>query len=207
MSDAPVPAQHTEATAPPVKLPIVKRLILAVHGKGTVIAAGVGGALMMLALAAAGGFFAGVGVAAKRQQANIQQLTMQLRAAREEVAKAQAEHQKLEQEREQLKVQLEAAATDARLMKDELAALRLQNETLDKLLSTVQDRLSGKVAPAPENPTGARLKFGDGKTCDVKGGVVSSKSDVGCLDLKHAIEQMNSTTRSAAAKGGPDEKK
>lgn len=180
----------------PAKLPLMKRIVIAVRG-------GVGGGISAMLVAVvvgllialvAGGFLAGSAYAMHRNQAMQQLLTAQTKAAKAALAKAQKAKEEIEKELTTVKELYDVQSKDNKLLKDDLERARLEKETTEKVMADFRESLkpaAGNDKSAVKTPpAGATLKFGN-KDCDVQGSAVKSKADVKCLDLKNAIDSMN----------------
>lgn len=187
----------TMANEQAAKLPLMKRLILAMRG-------GVGGglsAMLVVLLVAlviaigAGGFLGGLVMATKRNLHAEQNLIAQVKTAKQAQAKLLAEKAGLEKELEVAKDASSMLGKDVATLKEQLAAAHVERETMNKVLAEISESLrSGGAAANPKAAAvvkGAMLKFGD-KECELEGGAIKSKDDVKCLNLKDAIDAMNS---------------
>ncbi|WP_269533922.1 hypothetical protein [Chitinimonas sp. BJYL2] len=175
------------------KLPLVKRIVLMVRTGGAVpILMGVLLLLLIVGIGA-GGFLGGLALATKRNQTVEQNLLAQTKAARAAETKALAEKDVAEKELDQVKTTLAAQVRDIEQLKELLERARIERETMDKVLGEVRDSLAaGGASPKVQQAVkGAMLKFGE-KECELPDRAVSSKADIRCLDLKNAIESMNS---------------
>ncbi|MFC4159387.1 hypothetical protein [Chitinimonas lacunae] len=187
--------------ASPVKLPLAKRVLLALRGG---IGSGMNAMLSVLAVVlvlmiGVGGFISGLAIATKRNKAAEQNLLAQVRSARSESDKLSEEKQQLEKKLDDAKVQIEAQATDMRLLREDQIRLRLEREALEKVLATIQQSLGNSPKGKElEKARGAMLKFSN-RECELEGGAVRDKKDVACLNLKEAIEAMNAGSKPSAS--------
>ncbi|HEY9101797.1 hypothetical protein [Chitinimonas sp.] len=177
------------------KLPLMKRIVLAVRG-------GVGGGvsavlvlllILLLIAGVVGGFIGGIALATKRNQQAEQNLIAIAKNAKLAQAKLSKEKAELEHELEAAKDQSAMQAKDLTQLKEDLERARIERETMDKVLQEIRTSIqaggaSPKVAQAVK---GAMLKFGNNE-CELKGDTVKSKDDVKCLNLRGAIDAMNS---------------
>lgn len=186
----------TTSNEQPAKMPLMKRVMIAVRG-------GVGGGIsavmvalvvgLLLALAV-GGFLGGAAFATQRNQKVEQMLAAQTKAAKVALIKAQKAREELEKELEPLKELNSMQSKDIERLKDEVEHGKVERAAMDKVMTDFKDSLrasAGSAKPEAAPKPGATLKFGN-KDCDVQGGAVKSKADVKCLDLKNAIDAMNS---------------
>lgn len=177
------------------KLPLMKRIVLAVRGG---VPSGLSAMLVVLLLAlvvaiGAGGFLGGLALATKRNQTMERNLLTQTRNAKHETAKLAKEKAELEHGIEELKEKAEMQLKDMATLKEQLDRAVIERETMEKVLAEIRDSLSttGGNSKAEKVLKGALLKFGD-KECALEGGAVKSKADLDCLNLRDAIGAMNS---------------
>lgn len=179
------------------KLPLMKRIVLAVRGG---VPSGLSAVLVIVLLIlviaiGVGGFLGGLALATKRNQNQERNLITQTKDAKSAESKLAHEKAELEKTIEEMKTQSDARKKDMDLLKEQLARAKLERETMDKVLAEIRDSLSGAAAGAKADKVekvvkGAMLKFG-GKECDLSGGAVKSKEDVQCLNLRESIDAMN----------------
>ncbi|GAB3248031.1 hypothetical protein [Chitinimonas naiadis] len=188
------------------KLPLMKRIVLAVRG-------GVGGGisavlvllLILLVIAGVvGGLLGGMALATKRNQAAEQNLIAIAKSAKLAQAKLGKEKAELEHELETVKEQASMQAKDLTQLKEDLERAKIERETMDKVLQEIRASIqAGGSSPKVEKAVkGAMLKFGD-KECELQGGAIKSKEDVKCLNLRGAIDAMNSKPGGYDSKADP----
>ncbi|MBV8657855.1 MAG: hypothetical protein JO142_08555 [Burkholderiales bacterium] len=180
------------------KLPLIKRLIIAVRG-------GVGGGLSAVLIVALvglavllgmGGFFGGVVVATKRSQMTLHAMGTQLHDTKVALAKLQTSHEDVLKQLADQKSMFDAKQTEIQQLHDQVTELKAQKDAMDKVLAEVHDTLvdvaskSPKAKEADKVVQGARLKFGTSE-CNMQGSAVANKKDVDCLNLREAIGAMN----------------
>lgn len=187
--------QAEAAPAPKVqaKLPLIKRIIIAVRNSGGagMLAVMIGGGLVFILVVLALTFSGGIAVGLKRNKQVEVALATQLKETREKLAKITEEKDAVEKDLGNAQSRLEAQATDMKLIRESLDKARLEKDALEKVLSTVQDRLFG-------NGKGDLGKAAIRKPCEGKTGTLRSKEDLECLNLREAIDAMNGRSRPAA---------
>lgn len=178
----------------PTKMPFIKRVIILVRGNGGVGMLAVGVAVVLFLLLALGAlsFTSGVAVGVKRHKQNETVLQTEIASQRKAYEKLQEKHTALKKELADSKSVQDAQALDAKVLRDEVERLRIEKQALDKVLSTVQERLFGAAGKAG-------TAAGPLSKCDGKGGPLRSKEDLECLNLRQAIEAMNSRGKPAEA--------
>ncbi|MBV8658588.1 MAG: hypothetical protein JO142_12255 [Burkholderiales bacterium] len=180
------------------KLPLIKRLVIAVRG-------GVGGGLSAVLIVALvglavllglGGFFGGVAMATKRHQMALHAMGTQLHDAKAALAKLQAAHEDTLKQLADQKSMSDAKQAETQQLREQITELKAEKEAMDKVLTEIHDSLSApeggksKAKDVDKVVQGARLKFGNSE-CNMQGSAVSSKKDVDCLNLRDAIGAMN----------------
>jgi Skp family chaperone for outer membrane proteins len=185
------------------KLPLVKRIVIALRGG---VSGGVSAVMVVLLVAlvialAIAGFVGGLAVATKRNQINAQKLITQARQAQLANVKLSASKTALEKEVAALKDEVEQKQHTITDQKAELDRAKLEHDTMEKLLGEIKDSIQSSSAKPekgdkPAKPANAaQLKFGNHQ-CDLqKGSTVTSKQDVNCLNLRDAIDAMNSKSK------------
>ncbi|QDQ27850.1 hypothetical protein FNU76_16690 [Chitinimonas arctica] len=175
---------------------MLKRIVIAIRG-------GVGGGmsavmvLLLVVLIAAvclAGFLGGLAVAAKRGQLQEQSLIKQTALAKQGQAKLRAEKEALAHETEALKSRTDMQEKDIATLKQLVEHARIEREATERVLAEVRDslRAGAQANPKAEQAVkGALLKFGN-RECELQGSAVKSKDDVKCLNLRGAIDAMNS---------------
>ncbi|WP_374349445.1 hypothetical protein [Chitinimonas sp.] len=183
------------------KLPLLKRVIILVRGGGGVSPVILGVILLLVVLIGILGLVMGFAVASKRNHLVEQNLTTQLKQARGQIAKLDAEKKAHEKELEELKETVTHQQEAIDKQKEELAQAKTARETMEKVLADIKTSLeassSGKGEKGKAEASAAtKLKFGN-QDCDTqKGSAVNSKADLKCLNLKEAIDAMNSKAKS-----------
>ena len=180
------------------KLPLIKRLVIAVRG-------GVGGGLSAVLvvvlvgvaiLLGIGGFMGGAVVATKRSQMTLHAMGTQLHDAKLALAKLQAAHEDTLKQLEDQKSMSAAKQAETQQLREQITVLKAEKEAMDKVLAEIHDSLSApeggksKAKEVDKVVQGARLKFGNSE-CNMQGSAVTSKKDVDCLNLRDAIGAMN----------------
>lgn len=187
------------------KLPLIKRIVIALRG-------GVGGGisavvvvLMIVLMIALGtvGFLGGLAVATKRNQAIALNQAKAMQEARAAHAKLAAENAELQKQLADQKTQGAGAQDTITQLKAELEKDKIERDAMNKVLDEIKESLQAAGSKGEKNDkvqkavNGAMLKFGKSE-CDLQqGSAVSSKQDLKCLNLREAIDAMN-------GKGGKD---
>ncbi|QNM97477.1 hypothetical protein [Chitinimonas koreensis] len=193
-----------------VKLPLMKRVVLALRGG---VGGGVSAVLILLSVLlviaiGVGGFIAGMALATKQNQLAVHNAMSQAHAAKKAEAGLKTEKTSLEGQIAELKDQLALRSKDNEMLKEQLAQAKMEVQTMDKVLGEIRESLiKGAAKPAeakPEPPKGAKLRFGS-RDCELGDGV-KSKADVKCLNLREAIDAMNSKPGGYAGTPKPGDK-
>lgn len=191
---APAPAPKVQA-----KLPLLKRIIIAVRNGGGVgmLAVMIGGGLVFILVVGALTFSGGIAVGLKRNKQVEVALATKLKTTREELAHATEEKEKAEKELSAAQSRIDAQVTDMKLLRENLDKTRIEKEALDRVLATVQERLFGGGKGDLAKAALPR------KHCEGKAGTLHSKEDLECLNLREAIDSMNGRSSKPVAAAEP----
>jgi septal ring factor EnvC (AmiA/AmiB activator) len=191
------------------KLPLVKRVILALRGG---VGEGLSAVVVLLAVVlvvvlALGAFMGGMMVGASHTRGLQQKMVADLRQARTDLTKAKADLAEAEKKIADNEAQAIAQQNDVKILKDQVQQAKLEHDAMEKVLADIRDGLQAsdakddsKLKKVAKVVDSAKVKFGNSE-CNLANGTVNSKQDVKCLDLRNAIDTMN------AAPGGYEDKK
>ncbi|MBV1774118.1 hypothetical protein KSF73_00140 [Burkholderiaceae bacterium DAT-1] len=184
----PAPAPEAEKSPAPAKMPAFKRLILSLSGITMPIMVGF---VLICTILIVAGFAGGLLLGIRKGKASEEMLRVQIKNVITQNNKLHEEHEKLEKKLEDAKSVNEAQQADLRVAQDTAKQLQLEKDALEKFLNEIKEKLvSGAPGKPQEKPTGYKLKFSD-KECDPGNRTIKNKDDVGCMDLKGAIDSMN----------------
>ncbi|MBV8464690.1 MAG: hypothetical protein JO218_01985 [Burkholderiales bacterium] len=190
------------------KLPLVKRIILAMRGG---VGAGISAVVVLLIIVlvvvlSLGAFMGGMMVGAGHERGMQKKMVADLRQARTDEAKAKAELTDVQKKLADQEAMAIAQQNDVKILKEQVEQAKLEHDAMEKVLAEIRDGLQagdGKADPklkkVEKAVESAKLKFGNSE-CNLANGNVSSKQDVKCLDLRNEIDSMN------AAPGGYGDK-